>query len=115
MAFGLFDDHHAAPVGRKRLPDRQTHARYLDRWNPSSGDMGRADAGCRPAVVRVPGLRPALPVRVLTGDDRLQAMSRSSACSSTPAAADDRRGPRGAVAAQAWRLRCATVRTAAGA
>ena len=37
-----------APVGRKRLPDRQTHARYLDRWNPSSGDVGRADAG-RPA------------------------------------------------------------------
>ena len=103
-----------APVGRKRLPDRQTHARYLDRWNPSSGDVGRADAGRRPAVVRVPGMRSTLPARVLTGGDRLQAMSPSSACSSTPAAADARRGPRGAVKAQARRLRCATVRAAAG-
>ena len=66
-----------APVGRKRLPDRQTHARYLDRWNPSSGDVGRADTGRRPAVVRVPGMRSTLPARVLTGDDRLQAMSPS--------------------------------------
>src|SRR5262249_15550118 len=100
----------------KRVPARQTDARYLDRRSSEFDSLGPADAGCLPAVVSVPDpdLRSALPTRLSPRQMGLQALPRFGKREPPPAAADARRGPRGAVKAQARRLRWATVRAAAG-
>src|SRR5262249_23000000 len=44
-----------------REPPRHTRGRNSDRRNPRAADLGRANAGCRPLLVRVSGVQAALP------------------------------------------------------
>ena len=106
---------HSAGVGSKNIPSRETDARYLDRRNSHFGDLGRANAGRQQAMVGVPSLPGTMPLSVSAQQNCMRAVPQASECGSPPGAPDAWCWPRRAVAAQARRLRCATVCSTAGA